>query len=94
MPAQERLNDLAERRRLLVLESDLHRSVVQLELESLRGRVAGLRELRERLSAGSPWLVGGSALAGLVAVRHWRKLAHWIPAAFAALRWVRSLKGR
>ncbi len=83
------MNELAERRRLLVLEADLHRSLLDLECENLRARLAGLRAARERVAAGSPVLIAGGTVAGLLAVRHWRKLARWIPAALTALRWVR-----
>jgi hypothetical protein len=85
----KQLNELAERRRLLVMESDLHRSLLILERENLRARLAGLRAARERVAAGSPLLIAGGAVAGLLAMRHWRKLARWMPAALTVLRWVR-----
>lgn len=94
MFAKQQLNELAARRQLLLLEADLHRSVIGLERESLRARFASLNEARERVAAGGPWLVAGGAVAGLLAVRHWRKLARWIPTALTALRWAQSLKGR
>jgi hypothetical protein len=90
----KQLNDLAERRRLLVMEADLHRSLLDLERQNLRARLAGLRDARERVAAGSPLLIAGGAVAGLLAVRHWRKVARWIPAALTALRWVQSLKSK
>ena len=88
------MNDLAERRRLLVMEADLHRSLISLERESLRARIADLHAARERASSNSPWLIAGGAVAGLLAMRHWRKLAGWIPAALTALRWVQSMKSK
>jgi hypothetical protein len=94
MSAQERLNELAERRRLLVLEADLHRSLINLERESLCARLAGLDAARERMAAGGPWVVASSAVAGIFAVRHWRKLARWLPAGLMALRWMKLLKAR
>lgn len=94
MFAKEKLIELAERRRLLVLEADLHRNLIALESEGLRARVLELQAMRERVAAGGPWLVAGSAVAGLLAVRHWRKWLRWVPTAFTALRWVQSLKGR
>ncbi len=85
----KRLNDLTERKRLIVLEADLHRSLVKLECANLRARLdsacAGIR-------SGSPWLLVGGAVAGLVAARHWRGLARWAPTALAAWRWVQGLK--
>ena len=94
MFAKQQLNDLAERRRLLVMEADLHRSLIVLERESLRARIADLQAARERVSSNSPWLIAGGAVAGLLAMRHWRKLAGWIPAALTALRWVQSMKSK
>jgi hypothetical protein len=90
----KQLNKLAERRRLLVMEADLHRSLLGLERQNLRARLADLRAARERVAAGSPLLIAGGAVAGLLAVRHWRKLARWIPSALTALRWVQSLKNK
>ena len=78
---KQQLNELAERRRLLVMEADLHRSLISMERESLRARLAGIQAARERVAAGGPWLVAGGAVASLLAVRHWRKLLRWIPTA-------------
>jgi hypothetical protein len=85
----KRLNDLTERKWLIVLESDLHRSLVELECANLRAR---LDSTRARIWSGSPWLLAGGAVAGLVAARHWRGLARWAPTALAAWRWVQGLK--
>ncbi len=93
MFAQRQLNELAERRRLLVMEADLHRSLITLERESLRARLDGLREARGKVASHSPLLIAGGAVAGLLAMRHWRKLARWIPTALTALRFAKALKG-
>lgn len=94
MFAKRQLNELAERRRLLVMEADLHRSFIGLERERLQERFAELRAAREKVASNSPWLIAGGAVASLLAMRHWRKLARWIPVALTALRWVRSMKSR
>ena len=86
------MNELAERRRLLVMEADLHRSLIGLEREKLCARIVALREAQERVTSSKPLLIAGSAVAGLVAMRHWRKLARWIPAAVTALRVTQLLK--
>jgi hypothetical protein len=88
----KQMTELAERRRLLVVEADLHRSLIGLERENLRARLTDLQTARERVAAGSPLLIAGGAVAGLLAVRHWRKLARWIPVALTVLRWVRRSK--
>lgn len=93
MFAKQRLNELAERRRLLVMEADLHRSLIGLERERFRERLAGLRAAREKVASNSPWLVAVSTVAGLLALRHRSKLVRWITAALTAFRWAQSLKG-
>ena len=92
MCTQKQLNALAERRRLLALEADLHRSLILLERERLRSKLDWIHQARESVAAGGPWIAAGGAVAGLLAARHWRKLAKWIPAGLTALRWVKSLK--
>lgn len=86
MAASQRLNELAERKRLLLLEADLHRNLLGLECTALRARVAGLTDIRKQLAARSPLVLGGSAIAGWVAVRHWRKAIRWLPQAVSLWR--------
>jgi hypothetical protein len=90
MFAKGQLNELAEHKRLLLLEADLHRNLIGLECEKLRAQLAPLNEMRERVVASSPWLVAGSAVAGLLAMRHWRKLIRWAPLAMSAVRWLKK----
>jgi hypothetical protein len=86
MPEKPHLNELAERKRLLILEADLHRTIIGVECRGLRSRVESLNGLRGQISAKRPWFIGGGALAGLMALRHWRKLLRWAPQAFAIWR--------
>ena len=86
MLAQKQLNDLAERRRLLVLEAELHRSVIALEGENLRAQLKWIGRVREYVSAGSPWLKAGVMVAGIFAVRRRHKLGRWMQAALSAIR--------
>ncbi|MGD0058617.1 MAG: hypothetical protein ABSD58_04285 [Verrucomicrobiia bacterium] len=84
------LNGLAERKLLVVLEGGLHRGLIELECASLRVR---LESARTSIRAGSsPWLIAGGAVAGLLAARHRRGLATWVPTALLAWRWVQRLK--
>jgi hypothetical protein len=94
MFAKQQLNELIERREMLKLEADLHRAVIGLECESLRARLAELQAARGRVAAGGPWFIAGGTVAGLLALRHWRKLARRLPTAVTVLRWVQSLKDR
>jgi hypothetical protein len=86
------LKELAERKQLLLSEAEVRRSLIGLEFENLRARLAPLNEARERIAAGGPWLVAGSAVAGLLAVRHWRKVIQWAPLAVSAMRWLKKLR--
>lgn len=89
MFATQKLNELAERKRLLLLEAELHRGLISLERENLQGRLGGLRATRERVASNRPLLIAGGTVAGLLALRHCRKLACWMPTALTALRWFR-----
>lgn len=88
------LNELTERKRLLLLEAEVHRRVIALECESLKARLVVFQEARERVAGGGPWLMAGSAVAGLLAVRHWRTLLRWAPAGLSAIRWFKKLRPR
>lgn len=89
MFAQRQLNELAERRRLLVLEAELHRGLLNLERENLRAQFASLQAVREKFQGASPLLMAGAGVAGLLAMRHWRKLARWLPSVRTVLRTIR-----
>lgn len=90
MVAQTRLKELAERKRLLVLQADLHRAVLQAEVINARDRLAWVGQVREKLVG--PWPLVGGAAAGLLLVRKWRTALKWIPAGLSAWRWFRKLK--
>jgi hypothetical protein len=83
MSQAQQLNDLAARKQLLLLEADLHRGIIGIEYQSLRGRFVPLMDIGGQFSSRNPWYIGGSALAGLFAMRHWRKVVRWMPQALA-----------
>lgn len=87
MAAQQRLSDLAERKRLLVLEADLHRALLRAEAVRVRTRLTWLNRGGGNLRL-RPWLLAGGALAGLVAARHAPTALKWLPTALAAWRWL------
>jgi hypothetical protein len=88
MSARQRLNELAEAKRLLALQGDLHRSLLRLDGCALRARFASLSAARAKLEAGRPLLFAGAVLAGVLAARRWRTLLRWAPTAVAAYRWL------
>lgn len=88
------MNELAERRRLLVMEADLHRSLIRWEFAGFADRFVHLQTARARLSANSPLLIAGGAVAGLLTVRHWRTMKRWMSVALVALRWIRFTTSR
>jgi len=90
MPEKSRLNELAEHRKLLLLEADLHRNLIALEVEKLRDAVTDLDSHRQQITS-SPWLLAGSTITGLFALRHWRQVARWAPAAITVFQWVKSV---
>jgi hypothetical protein len=93
MFAKARLRELDDTKRLVVLQSDIHRGLLQLESAAVRERLAGFLSARQKLAARGPLLIAGAAVAGVLAVRHWRTLARWAPSVLAAWRWWRALRG-
>ena len=81
------MNDLSERKRLLVMESDLHRAVIALECAALREQINSARSSAQSLRT---WLVAGSAVAGLVAAETRSRLTRLLPLALSAWRWWRK----
>ena len=84
--------DLAERKRLLVLQADLHRAVLRAEYVSVRARLSWLNGAGGQARSASRWLAAGAAATGLLAAWRGRKLAGWIPAAITAWRVWKKLK--
>lgn len=95
MSADKRLTELADAKRLLVLQADLHRNLIRLEGEALRERFAALTAVGRTLEASRPLLFAGVALAGVLALRRGGALLRWGPVVIAGYRWLgRLLKKR
>lgn len=92
MAASERLDDLAEQKRLLIQQAALHRAVLQTEITNARARLQWVGQVRDRLP-GTPWLLAGGAAAGFFAVRKWRTVAKALPVGLAAWRWFKKIRG-
>lgn len=93
MSAKQQMTELAERRRLLLLEAELHRRIIGMEYQGLRGQLASLKTLRGQVAGGKPWFIGGAAVVGLLAARHWRKVFRWLPHVLTVWRFWRGRTG-
>lgn len=91
MSAEKRLNDLAERKRLLVLQSDLHRAVLLAEAANARARLQWVVEARQKFSSGPAWLAG-SAVAGVLVAKNWRRALKLLPVGLTAWRWIKKFR--
>lgn len=92
MPGNGELMELAERKRLLVLEADAHRGTLRAELATVHARLHWLQSARDKMGAASPWLALGAGVVGILAARRWRNVLKWIPTALTALRWFQKLR--
>jgi hypothetical protein len=93
MFSQARLKELDDAKRLVVLQSDIHRGLLRLESAALCRRFTGLRAPPDELAANRPLILAGAAVAGVLAVRYWRTLARWAPSLLTVWRWWRSVRG-
>jgi hypothetical protein len=82
------MTELAERKRALLQEAELHRQVLTLEALNLEARTLVARETMVRHKW---WLLGGGALAaGVLLARRPRRLLDFLPTILSALRSFRS----
>lgn len=92
MFAQARLTEIAARKRLLVAQSHLQRTAVEVQFVQAAARLGWVASAGQKLRSHAGWLIPGAAVAGLLAARHWRPLAKWIPIGISAWRWFQRLK--
>lgn len=83
MSEAEGLTELAKRKRLLVAQADLHRSVVAISYLEMRTR---LGTAQDAVQSKRWWIFGGLAAAGVVLGGQWRMFTRWTPLALAALQ--------
>jgi len=91
MSASARVNDLAQRKRLLVLQAELHRQIIEIERIRLFDRVDFLRG---RLLANRWWLLGSVAAAGWLSTRKFGRLLRFLPMGMTAWRLLQNFKPR
>ena len=85
------LNELAQRKRLILMESGLHRSLVEAECLALWKRMESVQSV---FDTGQRWFHWGGAAADLLTGGRGRGLTHWISSGLAAWRWIRRRMGR
>jgi hypothetical protein len=86
------MTEFDARKRLLVLQADLHRIALRAEWTNARSRLSWLGNIRDKVRSVSPWLAASTAVLGLLAAGRWRKLALWAPTVLAAWRWAQKRK--
>lgn len=89
MPAQGTLTELQERKRLVLLQADLHRALLRAEVATARARWSWVMDMRETVRDARPWWAVGAAVVGFLAAWRGRSLTRWIPAALAVWRALR-----
>jgi hypothetical protein len=83
MSAEPGMNDLATRKRLLIQQGDIHRSLIALERLQIQERMYATRE---QFASQRWWLIGGLALAGTLFAKKLGGITRWIPVALSAMR--------
>ena len=85
------VNELAERKRLLVLQAELHRQIIEIERFRLQQR---FDFARDRFQSNRWWMLGGLAVAGWLTTRRFGSLLKLLPVAMTAWRMVQKMTAR
>lgn len=83
------MNDLAERKRLLVAQADLHRSLIALERLQWQQRIA---DTAGQLQGQRWWLIGGAAVAGWFVMKRLGGIVRWVPVVLTVAKIVQNFK--
>jgi hypothetical protein len=86
-----RLKELAQRKQLLLMQSDLHRELIAVEALHVRSR---LDATAESVKTNRWWLIGGALGASWLFSRSSGKFTRWLPLAAAGWRIVHKMRGR
>jgi hypothetical protein len=92
MFGDERLAEIERQQEELLLQSDLHRQMLALEAASWAQRFAWVDSASQTFSGALWWLLPVAAIGGVFAVRKWRTLVKWVPAALSVWKWARRLR--
>jgi len=93
MFGDERLAEIERQQDELLLQSDLHRQMLALEAASWALRFALVDSASQTVSGDRWWLLPVAAIGGVLAMRKWRSLVKWAPAALSVWKWARTLRG-
>jgi hypothetical protein len=85
------MKDLAERKRIPILQADVHRSVIELERLRLQ---QGFDMVCAQMRSKSWLLLGGAVVTGWLSTRLLGPLLKYVPAGLAAWRVLRNLMPR
>ena len=85
------MKELTERKRILVLQADVHRNMI--ELERLRIQ-EGVQVVRSQMRSKSWLLLGGAVALGWLSTRLLGPVLKFVPAGLAAWRLVQNLSRR
>ena len=86
-----RLKELAQRKELLLMQSDLHRELIAVEIIQVRSR---LNATAESVKTNRWWLIGGVFGASWLFSRSSGKLTRWLPLAAAGWRILQKMRAR
>jgi hypothetical protein len=89
MPAPSRLTELAQRKELLLMQSDLHRQLIAVERHHLQAR---FQSATDSVKTNRWWLVGGALGAGWLMRRSAGKLTRWLPLAATAWSFMKKMR--
>lgn len=88
------MTDLQQRKRLLVLEAELHRALLCAGVANVRERWDWLKAARAQARSAGPWLGLGAVALGLLVAWRGRKLARWLPPALAVWASIQKLRSQ
>jgi len=91
MVGRKELANLQLRKRTLVLESTLHRAVLETEWQNLQGATAWARSARQTFRQARPWLLLLAPLAGLLVARGSAPPLRPQRRFLSVLKWLRTL---
>jgi hypothetical protein len=84
-----RLKELAQRKQLVLLQSDLHRELITVERHHLQAR---LQATTDSVKSNRWWLIGGALGTGWLMRRSAGKLTRWLPLAATAWSFIKKMR--